>query len=178
MARGALSLGARRGDDEANMAAPAQDYELLSLNYYARQQCSRQWVHFMAAMFSEFEERVTTAEADQFLETLGAKMARLLPLRRCESLEELEEDINSVLEGIDWGWMRLREGESFIEITHGAYPLVPQDEGRRSWMVPVLEGLYSGWMGEQGGDATLKARLHGTAPANGAALTLHYGRHD
>ena len=64
------------------MASPALDEELISLHYYARQQCSRQWVHFMAAMFAEFEERVDPAEADQFLEALGLKMARLLPLRR------------------------------------------------------------------------------------------------
>jgi len=160
------------------MASPALDEELLSLHYYARQQCSRQWVHFMAAMFSEFEDRTTCAEADQFLEALGAKMARLLPLKRCESLEDLEEDINSVLEGIDWGWMRLREAEAFIEITHGAYPLVPQDDSRRSWMVPILEGLYGGWLGEQGGDTSLLARLHGKPEGNGVALTFRYGRHD
>ena len=95
------------------MAGPALDEELISLHYYARQQCSRQWVHFMAAMFAEFEERVDPAEADQFLEAIGLKMARLLPLRKCASLEELEDDINSVLEGIDWGWMRIREHEGF-----------------------------------------------------------------
>ncbi|HXP04621.1 MAG TPA: cellulose biosynthesis protein BcsD [Stellaceae bacterium] len=160
------------------MAGPALDDELLSLHYYARQQCSRQWVHFMAAMFSEFEDRVPQAEADQFLEALGAKMAQLLPLRRCESLQELQEDINSILEGIDWGWMRLREADAFIEITHGAYPLVPQDENRRGWMVPILEGLYGGWLGEQGGDPSLRARLHGKAGGNGAALTFRYGRQD
>ncbi|HUI35649.1 MAG TPA: cellulose biosynthesis protein BcsD [Stellaceae bacterium] len=160
------------------MASPALDEEMLSLHYYARQQCSRQWVHFMAAMFSEFEERGTSTEADQFLETIGAKMARLLPLRRCESLEELQEDINSVLEGIDWGWMRLREADAFIEITHGAYPLVPQNEHRGSWMIPVLQGLYGGWLGEQGGDPSLLARLHGKPAGNGAALTFRYGRHD
>jgi hypothetical protein len=160
------------------MASPTPNDEQLSLSYYARQQCSRQWVHFMAAMFQEFEERVATAEADQFLARLGAKMAHLLPLRRCESLEDLEEDINSVLEGIDWGWMRLREAEAFIEITHGAYPLVPQDEARRSWMVPVLEGLYSGWLGEQGGNVSLTARLVGHPVGNRGTLVFHYGRHD
>jgi hypothetical protein len=160
------------------MADSALDEEVLSLRYYARQQCSRQWVHFMAAMFAEFEGRVEGAEADQFLVALGAKMARLLPLRACDSLEALEEDVNSVLEGIDWGWMKLREADSFIEIIHGAYPLVPQDETRRSWMVPILEGLYGGWLGEQGGDSSLTARLHGRLEANGAAITLHYGRHD
>src|ERR1700721_176906 len=99
------------------MGGPGGNKRLFSPQYYARQQCSRQWVHFMAAMFAEFEERVAAVEADQFLEALGGKMARLLPLRRCDSLEELQEDINSVLEGIDWGWMRLREADAFIEIT-------------------------------------------------------------
>ena len=159
------------------MASPALDEELISLHYYARQQCSRQWVHFMAAMFAEFEERVDPAEADQFLETLGFKMALLLPLRRCDTLEELEDDINSVLEGIDWGWMRIGEKDSFIEITHGAYPLVPQDESRRSWLVPILEGLYGGWLAEQGGDPSFTARLDGPSRSNGALLTFRYGRH-
>jgi hypothetical protein len=158
------------------MASPALNEEQLSLSYYARQQCSRQWIHFMAAMFSAFEDRVDPAEADQFLEALGLKMAQLLPLRRCENLEELEADINAVLEGIDWGWIRLREAGQFIEITHGAYPLVPQDASRRSWLVPILQGLYGGWLGEQGGDPSFAAR-----PADqgrGAVLTFRYGRHD
>jgi hypothetical protein len=44
--------------------------------------------------------------------------------------------------------------------------------------VPILEGLYGGWLGEQGGDPTLAAKLHGRPEGNGAALTLRYGRHD
>jgi hypothetical protein len=132
----------------------------------------------MAAMFAEFEERVDPAEADQFLEALGLKMARLLPLRRCASLEELEEDINNVLEGIDWGWMRLREAENCLEITHGAYPLVPQNESSRSWLVPILEGLYGGWLGEQGGEPNFTARLFGQPRGNGALLTFRYGRNE
>jgi hypothetical protein len=160
------------------MAGAALDEDLISLHYYARQQCSRQWVHFMAAMFAEFEERVDPGEADQFLEALGLKMARLLPLRRCASLEELEDDMNSVFEGIDWGWTRIREAESFIEITHGAYPLVPQDESRRSWLVPILEGLYSGWFGEQGGDTSFTARLSGEPRGAGTLLTFRYGRNE
>ena len=160
------------------MASPALEDELISLSYYARQQCSRQWVHFMAAMFAEFEERVDPAEADQFLEAIGLKMARLLPLRKCASLEELEDDINSVLEGIDWGWMRIREGDGFIEITHGAYPLVPQEESRRSWLVPILEGLYGGWLAEQGGDSSFTARLAGRPNGSGTLLMFRYGRHE
>jgi len=160
------------------MASGAMADELISLRYYARQQCSRQWVHFLAAMFAEFEERVDLLEADQFLESLGARMARLLPLRRCDSLEDLQDDINNVLEGIDWGWMRIGESDTFIEITHGAYPEVPQDENRRSWLMPILEGLYSGWMGEQGGDPSLTARLSGSVRGNGAPVVFHYGKHE
>lgn len=160
------------------MAGPALDEGQISLNYYARQQCSRQWVHFMAAMFAEFEERVDAVEADQFLQAIGFKMALLLPLRRCDSLEELADDINNVLEGIDWGWMRIRESGSFIEITHGAYPVVPQDENRRSWLVPILEGLYGGWLSQQGGEPSFTARASGGPRGNGALLTFSYGRHE
>jgi len=157
--------------------AAAQDEELISLRYYAQQHCARQWVHFMAAMFAEFEQRVDPVEADQFLETLGARMARSLPLRRCDSLEELEDDINTVLEGIDWGWARIAEAGRFIEITHGAYPIIPQDETRRSWLVPLLEGVYTEWFGAQGGDPGFSARLVGQRRVVGAPFTLHYGRH-
>ena len=156
---------------------PALDEELISLRYYAQQQCSRQWVHFMAGMFAEFEERVDPLEADQFLETLGSRMARSLPLRRCESLEELEDDINTVLEGIEWGWVRIAENGRFIEITHGAYPIIPQDDNRRSWLVPILEGVYTEWLGAQGGDPGFTARLVGQRRVSGAPFTFHYGRH-
>ena len=155
----------------------ALDEELISLHYYAQQQCSRQWVHLMAAMFAEFEERVDPGEADQFLETLGARMAVSLPLRHCESLEELEDDVNAVLEGVDWGWVRIAENGRFVEIIHGAYPLVPQDDARRSWLVPVLEGLYTEWLGQQGGDPSFSARLIGRPRALGAPFAFHYGRH-
>lgn len=157
--------------------AAALDEELASLRYYAQQQTSRQWVHFMAAMFSEFEERVDPMEADQFLETLGTRVARSLPLRRCESLEDLEADINAVLEGIEWGWVRIAESGRFVEIVHGAFPIVPQDENRRSWLVPFLEGLYTEWFGAQGGDPGFTARLVGQRRAPGAPFTFHYGRH-
>jgi hypothetical protein len=158
--------------------ATALDEELISLRYYARQQCSRQWVHFIAAMFSEFEERVDPSEADQFLETIGSRMAQSLPLRRCESLEDLQDDINAVLEGMDWGWVRIAENGRFIEIVHGAYPLIPQDEGRRSWLVPILEGVYTEWLGEQGGDPSFTARLVEAPRVPGAPFAFHYGRHE
>ena len=57
------------------------------------------------------------------------------------------------------GLGRISEVDQYISITHGAYPVVPQDEGRRTWLVPVLEGLYTEWLGEQGGDPSLSARL-------------------
>ena len=157
--------------------AAVSDEERASLRYYVQQHCSRQWVHLLAAMFAEFEERVDPVEADQFLETLGSRMARSLPLRRCESLQDLEADINAVLEGIDWGWVRIAESGRFIEITHGAYPIIPQDETRRSWLVPILEGIYTEWLGAQGGEPGFSARLVGEGRGVGAAFTLHYGRH-
>ena len=157
--------------------ATSSDEDLLTIQYYAQQQCSRQWVHLMASMFAEFEDRVDPTEADRFLWTLGTRMAQSLPLRRCETLEELEDDINAVFSGIDWGWVRVAENGRFIEIIHGAYPQVPQDENRRSWLVPILEGLYTEWLSEQGGDASFVARLVGRPRASGAPFALQYGQH-
>jgi hypothetical protein len=155
----------------------AAEEELISLDYYARQQCSRQWVHFIAAMFAEFEHRVDPGEADRFLSTLGARMAEALPLRHCDSLGELEDDINAILEGIDWGWVRVGEAGRFIEIVHGAYPLVPQDDNRRSWLVPILEAAYTVWLGGQGGDPSFAARMVSRPRAPGAPFVFQYGRH-
>jgi len=104
-------------------------------------------------------------------------MARWLPLRRCESLEEVEDDINALLEGIDWGWVRVAENGRFIEIIHGCYPVIPQDDERRSWLVPILEGLYTEWLVEQGGDPAFSARMVGPRRVIGAPVTFHYGRH-
>lgn len=159
------------------MVTSSEDEDRASLRYYTQQNCARQWVHFLAAMFAEFEERVAPAEADQFLETLGIRMAQSLPLRRCDDLQELEDDINAVLEGIDWGWAQIAETGGYIEIVHGAYPVVAQDEARRSWVAPVLEGLYSQWMTEQGGDTSCSARLIAAPATFGAPFHFRYGRH-
>lgn len=158
------------------MAAAAQD-EQLSLDYYARQHCSRQWVHFLMALAAELEEKVDPVEAEQFLEVLGSRMAAMMPLRHCESLQQLEDDMNAVLQDIDWGWVQLAETDNFIEILHGAYPVLPQQNTTRSWIAPVLEGLYSEWLGAQSGDRSLLARLSGEPDALGAPMSFRYGYH-
>jgi hypothetical protein len=73
--------------------------------------------------------------------------------------------------------VRIAENGRFIEITHGAYPVIPQDENRRNWLVPLLEGVYSEWLGAQGGDPAFSARLVGQRRTFGAPFTFHYGRH-
>jgi hypothetical protein len=156
---------------------PSADDDVISLRYYARQQCSRQWLPLMASMFAEFEEKVASNDADRFLAALGERMAKFLPLRRCESLEELETGINAVFGEIDWGWVRVAEGSQFIEILHGAYPQVPQDEARRSWLVPVLEAIFTVWLAQQGGAESHAARLAAPAEAPGAPLLFRYGPH-
>lgn len=156
----------------------ALEGERQSLHYYTRRHCARQWVHFLAAMMAEFEERVDPGEADQFLSVLGSRMAEMVPLPPSDNLEQLEADINAVLEDIDWGWVRVAEADHFLEIRHGAYPVVPQDEKLRSWMAPVLEGLYSTWLVAQSGDRGFTARFMDHRQPLGAPLVFYYGRHD
>lgn len=155
----------------------ASEREQQSLRYYTRRHCARQWVHFLASMFAEFDERVDRGEAERFLEVLGARMGRMMPLPPSDNLEQLETDINAMLEDIDWGWARIAETDHFLEITHGAYPVVPQNDSQGSWIAPVLEGLYGEWLSEQGGDRGFTARRAADRRTLGAPLVLLYGRH-
>ena len=154
------------------------DDDQISLHYYAQQQCARQWTPLIAAMFAEFEAMVDPRDADRFLAALGVRMAKYLPLQSCESLAELEDAINTTLGDIDWGWVRLSEARGHVEILHAAYPQVPQDKARRSWLVPILEAIFTVWLAQQGGAAAHTARLAAPVDASGAPLIFHYGRHD
>ena len=41
------------------------------------------------------------------------------------------------------------------------------------WLVPVLEGVYTEWLGDQGGDPGFTARLVGQRRVTGAPFTFH-----
>lgn len=123
------------------------------LDYLRRRQVSGQWGPFLAGLAAELTAMSDAAGAGAFMRATGGRVARLHPLGRLETLEDLEVAINAVLADMDWGWAQLADGGDHIVITHGASPDVLEHDPGRLWprlMAEVLAGAYSAWLAEQG----------------------------
>ncbi|SRR5690606_1956254 len=170
---------------EAGRQAPMRESGSLQMNdlrasleYYTQKNCAEQWRVFVSEMMSEFYVQVDRELAESFLTRVGTRVAQALPLRPCESLEDVAADLNSILTVIEWGWVRIEETGQHIRIVHGAYPVVPMyDNAPEHWLVPVLEGAYTEWLNSMGGDPTLRAVQVGRPRNTGEPLEFFYGKH-
>lgn len=148
-----------------------------SLQIYAHQQGWGKWRVFLSALVAEFDE-IDPAEAQSFLQGMGTRIARSMPLPACNSVVELEHAMNAAWASMGWGAAELREGERYLRISHGGYPTAGHGNDG-AWLVPVLEGAYTEWLNAVGGNTLLKARrVTGSVPAAFAPLTFDYGRYD
>lgn len=111
------------------------------------------------------------------LRGVGQQMAHLSPVVAVDSLEALELEMNLVLAEIGWGRVRLTmlEAERCVAMVHTGLPHVGSaGEPPGTWLAPVLEGLYRGWMGQQpGADELFVARIRVREPD---MIQLRYGR--
>ncbi len=147
-----------------------------TLHYYGQRSCAEQWRSFLTEMVAEFYEQVDGEAADDFLFRVGVRVARALPLPTCESLEDLVGEINRVLWQIDWGWAEIEESGKHLRVVHGAYPMVPMYQNAPdTWLVPVLEGLYTEWLNALGGKG-LRARRDGLPESPYMPIVMLYGR--
>ena len=123
------------------------------LEFLRRRLVSRQWAGFLAALAGELTAMADSGGAAAFMRATGARIARQHSLGGLETLEALEEQINIVLTGMEWGWARLTAAEDHIVITHGACPNVLEHDVDQSWpplMAEVLGGAYGAWLAAQG----------------------------
>ena len=149
----------------------------VNLDYFTQRHCSTQWRLFVSELVREFHTQVDRDLASGFFRQVGRRMAAALPLGPCDTLEAVEQALNRVLGDMDWGWVRVREGERALELTHGAYPVVPIGEhGIDAWLVPLLEGAYTEWLTGLGGDPAFTAQCYEMPRAPVEAIRLRYGR--
>ena len=136
-----------------------------------------QWRTFLRGLAVELDAQAGSDASSAILRGVGQQMAGLLPLIAVASLEALELEMNAVLAEIAWGrvQVRLHESERCVTMAHSGLPQIGsagQPAGR--WLMPVLEGLYQGWMGQQpGADASLRARI---GNCEGDSIIIRYGR--
>jgi hypothetical protein len=121
------------------------------------------WRVFLSGLAAELEAQTSPEGSAAILRGVGQQMAKLLTLMPADSLEALELEMNLVLGEVGWGHVRLllQEAERRVVIVHTGLPTVSSaGKPPGTWLAPVLEGLYEGWMGQQpGADGTLRATV-------------------
>ena len=135
-----------------------------------------QWRAFLRGLAIELEAQAGPAASAALLRGIGQRMAQLLALPPVASMEALEMEMNAILGETGWGSVRLalNEAERCVILRHSGLPRIGSaGEPAGSWLAPVLEGLYQGWMGQQpGADDKLRA----TVQEPGDPTVLRYGR--
>lgn len=142
-----------------------------TLDYYRARQCSHQWRAFLRAFTAELFTHAEDEDARGFMFQLGQRMASELVLGECETLADLEAAMNRHWSHLDWGWCRLTEADRAIVIRHAAWPM--PDKADTHWPIAIaalLEGVYSVWFRDQGGDADLQAKSVPDATAGVAGV--------
>lgn len=138
------------------------DIEQTSLQYYQSSGCSAQWGDFLKTLASELDAQMSAEENRAFFYVLGARLADRLSLPQADTLEALEQSINVQLRSIRWGWTRIRDIHSSLEIVHACAPMRQAfGDAAMSWSGGVLEGLYAGWLKQLGAGDELQLRQVG-----------------
>jgi Cellulose synthase subunit D len=121
------------------------------------------WRTFLRGLAVELDAQVGADASMAILRAIGQQMAEQLRLITVSSLDALALEMNMILGEIGWGSVQLTllEAERCVIMTHIGLPqLGSTGEPPGTWLAPVLEGLYQGWMAQQpGADGSLVARL-------------------
>jgi hypothetical protein len=135
------------------------------------------WRAFLRGLVVELEAQTGPNASSTILRGIGQQMARLLTLVAVDSLEALELEMNLVLAEIGWGHVQLllQEAERCVIMVHTGLPSVSSaGKPPGTWLAPVLEGLYEGWMGQQpGADGALRSQIE---RHEGNNVFIRYGR--
>jgi hypothetical protein len=123
------------------------------------------WRAFLRGLAFELETQAGRDTTVAILRATGRHMSAMLALLAVDSLEALQLEMNVVLGEINWGSVRLtlHEADRCVILSHSNLPRIGSaGDPPGTWLAPVLEGLYQGWMGQQaGGNPSFTARIKG-----------------
>jgi Cellulose synthase subunit D len=135
------------------------------------------WRAFLRGLALELDAQVGPDARIAVLRATGHQMAEMLALPAVDSLEALELEMNDVLAEIGWGRVELTlvESERCVTIGHVGLPRIGSaGEPLGTWLAPVLEGLYQGWMGQQpGADPSFRSSIKNYEQGG---IVIRYGR--
>ncbi|WP_194723930.1 cellulose biosynthesis protein BcsD [Noviherbaspirillum malthae] len=146
-------------------------------NYYRSQQVSFQWLPFVRALAAEFSEAATPEEAFDFFFRVGVKFAQASEacFRDAQSLEQLQQNLNTFWSRINWGWVEFAELKGYVEITHHASPLAEAfGDETLNWSSGLLEGFYQTVFSVLGAGERMRVLRHDAS--NGMSIKLRFSQ--
>ncbi|SNR84577.1 MULTISPECIES: cellulose biosynthesis protein BcsD [unclassified Azospirillum] len=150
-----------------------------TLAHFVSHSCSPQWRTLLAVLTQDVALLLDLPEAQtRFYRTVGTRLADVTPLPPCTSLSEVQMAASVLWREIGWGWVEFTDAGNVLHITHGAYPvpmLPDQPAEMPSWLAHVLEGTYSRWLQQLGGDG-LVARWRNLDAEAGTPFLFDVGR--
>lgn len=134
----------------------------IDATYARRLQCTRQWRGFLAALGQEFAEALPPRELHALMARIGTRFAVQQNLGNCETIAALQDAMNQVWEGLDWGFAELAQTPAGMEVHHRFSPLAAAfGNSEEGWATGFLQGVYQQWF-EAAGAGGLRVQV--TAP--------------
>lgn len=161
----ALLLGAGMNSAEKN------------LGYFLSKQCSKQWQAFLRAFASEFGQQIPVAELRILMARLGRSMAEEISLPAGDTIAALEESMNAIWSGMDWGWVSLVEHDDGLFVEHRLAPLqLAFGDEALTWSPAILEGIYAHWFAAMGAGSALQLTQVEPANSDACVIVFRFGR--
>ena len=143
---------------QKSISMTTKDPSLIS-NYYERITCAVQWKEFNRALAAELTAGLPPEENRRLFTRIGERMARNLPIARCDTLAELQSAFNACWERIDWGVGILEETDDHVSIVHACSPMAMAfGPDSSDWAAGLFEGAYQTWFTAQGIPPDLRVR--------------------
>ncbi|WP_170975337.1 cellulose biosynthesis protein BcsD [Martelella alba] len=130
-------------------------------DYYRRRQYRSGWQDMLDIIFSGIADNAGDEDRRQFLNLMGANLARRFAQPPVATVGEFEDKLNALWADFDWGFVRLHPTEDSLTLTHHAFPAAAAGARETEWitgLAAILEGAYAEWLRQQGGAAHVALR--------------------
>lgn len=146
-----------------------------TLSYYRQQQYQPGWFYLLSVMINGMRRNAGEQESHAFLRQMGETLAERYPLSAAQTVASLEQQINTVLAHFNWGFVDIQPYATSLTLRHMALPSGHALMDARQWrhaLGAVLLGLYSRWLGNQGGHPDVPLVFEETGDET--TLTFYY----
>jgi Cellulose synthase subunit D len=142
-------------------------------DYFRSQQIPLQWSPFLRALAQELIANADKHALHQLFTNVGSRFATtVLPqFSGISTLKELNDALNGLWAPMSWGYVKLTEASTAIEIEHRYAPLAEAfGDEMLEWSVGVMEGFYQSVFRSFGASEKMTASY---VPEKSDAMQIH-----